>query len=377
MTLMRCKMMMMICGFTLGLVFSCGPARADDKDMTVAQLQQLLLANAKKRDSNLADKIYKVRLSERLSQERLNAAMAKLPGKKSRDALTAVADMSQFLNLPEADQSRDGAPDAEAQKKTLRQMYEYAAHLIPTLPNIYARLTIRRYEDVPYDSLPDLGIVEQTVSLHLADLSTKNVVYRGGHEVLEQDAKTRSANEAGTGNLSTEGTFGPMLQTILNDLANGSVVWDHWEVHGQLRVAVFLYQVPANKSHYEIRVPPQNNPQPQRPAYHGELHLDAATGTILRLTMIAAFTAKDLCTRADMLVDYAPVEIGGKEFYCPIKGVAVSKVHRQITGMADSQGTGGKQSTWEETGPQQLRVNDMRFDNFHLFRADVEILPGN
>jgi hypothetical protein len=71
-------------------------------------------------------------------------------------------------------------------------------------------------------------------------------------------------------------------------------------------------------------------------AYHGEIAVDPDDGTIVRLTLLADLDQGDLSTlleesvegtplsRADIVVEYDPVEIGGKVYFCPTRSIAVS-----------------------------------------------------
>ena len=61
-----------------------------------------------------------------------------------------------------------------------------------------------------------------------------------------------------------------------------------------------------------------------RPGYHGSLWLDPATGTILRVTIEGELKLGDPFLRADMLVEYGEVEIGGSKFICPVRSLAFS-----------------------------------------------------
>lgn len=344
------------------------------RKMSVAQLENLIAANAGKSDSSLADKIYEVDLTEQLSDARLVKDLALLPGEHARNALTAVADIAVFLPLPKEDQLNDDAPDAAAQSAMLTRMHHYAADLIPTLPNFFATRTIKRFVDWPYQAPRNPRDSVQYVPLNFAGTSIVTVLYRKGHEVIDAGSAAKPENDKETSGLSTEGTFGPLLQTIMRDSAGGTLSWSHWEMRNGRRIAVFAYQVPATSSNYEIQVTHIDHPELERPAYHGEIHFDAETGTIFRLTMVAEFAPDDLYTLANTMVDYGQVEIGGKEFYCPVKSVAVSKIHIQIKGEIDSVGIGWRHETWGMIGPPQLRVNDMRFSDYHQFRVESEIL---
>jgi hypothetical protein len=350
-------------------------AHAEQKKMTVTQFEMLLASNAGKSDSSVADKIYEIELTERLSDARLEKDLALLPGESSRAALTAIADISIFEPLPKEDELKDAAPDVAAQTEMLLRMHAYAAHVIPKLPNFFATRQIKRFVVSYHVAQSMAGFSLQFSALHPMDTLTESVVYRKGREEVEAVSTGNGKSEKEKPGLTTKGLFGPLLQTVLHDSANGAVSWSHWEMRGGKRVAVFAYHVPADASHYEILVPYVQHPLLEHPAYHGEIQLDAETGTILRMTMSAELDPDDLCVSTSTMVDYAQVVIGGKEFYCPVKSVAASMMHTQMEGPGNPVGLGWRKGKWGLVGPPVIGVNDIRFFDHHEFRVDVELVP--
>ncbi len=72
------------------------------KRVSLEQLDEVIAQAASKPDTDLAWQIGDVQLTERISATGLAKLLKALPGEKSRQALTAVADASQFLGLPSA-----------------------------------------------------------------------------------------------------------------------------------------------------------------------------------------------------------------------------------------------------------------------------------
>ena len=70
--------------------------------VTVDQLNRVIDSNHGKADGKIADKLFGLELTERLSAAKLAAFEAALPGPKSRQALVALADQSTFLDPPPA-----------------------------------------------------------------------------------------------------------------------------------------------------------------------------------------------------------------------------------------------------------------------------------
>ncbi len=68
--------------------------------VTVEQLTALLAAANGKTDSELAQELGPLQLTERLSTDKLTAMEPKLPGEKSKHQLLILADSAAFLDLP-------------------------------------------------------------------------------------------------------------------------------------------------------------------------------------------------------------------------------------------------------------------------------------
>lgn len=352
-------------------------AQAGLNKVSVAQLEKLINANVGKSDSSLADKLYDVDLTERLSDARLKSAEAMLPGEESREALTAIADVAVFLPLPKADRLTDAAPDADTAAAIFKCGQDYAAKLIPTLPNFFATRVITRYVDKPLERPRNQTENLIYEPLHVAGNSTVTVLYRGGHEVIDAGSANKAGNDKDTKNLNTEGEFGPMLLTVLADSRQGVVKWDHWEEIAGTKAAVFNYAVPQQFSHYTLNEPWIDHNTSVLPAYHGEIAINPVDGTVLRLTMIADIGPKDLVVKANLSVDYGEVEIGAKKFICPVKSVALTLVHVQHGGEIDSVGIGWEHEKWSTLGPAQTFVNDMRFSEYHQFRSETVIVGAD
>ncbi|MGA7693624.1 MAG: hypothetical protein WCA76_01280, partial [Candidatus Sulfotelmatobacter sp.] len=134
-------------------------------------------------------------------------------------------------------------------------------------------------------------------------------------------------------------------------------------------MAVFRFDVPQEKSHYSVRVSGDPGFLPTITAYHGEIAIDSADGAILRLTLVADPRPKSAVAKADIMIEYGPVDIAGKSYICPLRSVAVS-LARRFDLMHDVYGLPQK-----EEAPFELQMNDVAFERYHLFRTEVRLLP--
>jgi hypothetical protein len=232
------------------------------KRVTVVNLEQMLASSRHTSDANIAKQLFELELTERLSEDRLAQLAADLPGPLARQALTAVADASAFLDLPAADIPSIGVPDLAAQRSMLALTMDYARATIPKLPNFFATRDTTRFEDTPLE--PPLLYTKTRNDyepLHEVGRSSVTVLYRDGHELV--DAGTAKSHPFGSveHELSTTGVFGPILAMVLSDSAKGGVTWSHWEQSSTGLQAVFRYTVPKEASHYTVTFPTPRMPQ--------------------------------------------------------------------------------------------------------------------
>ncbi len=343
--------------------------------VSVAELEQALKPIAASPDADAAHQLAALVLTERFSASRLAALKPGLPGPKARAALVALADASAFLNLPLAEVPADPAPDIAAQRRIVALAVDYLGKTIARLPNFFATRVTSRYEDAPQKSLRIGAAVPSERPFHSSGAATATVLYRDGREVVDApSARHRQAFVEEKG-LMTRGTFGPILSTVIVDAAHSQMIFSHWEPGTAAPLAVFRFIVPADKSHYEVayRSPASVGPagdMNQHTGYHGEVAIDPASGVIVRLAVQADLERGLPILRADILVEYGPVEIGGKTYTCPVRSVSVSRGRSAIA-------PEGGSPAQPALGPAVTLLNDVIFGDYHLFRSEVRILSGD
>ena len=69
------------------------------------------------------------------------------------------------------------------------------------------------------------------------------------------------------------------------------------------------------------------------------------------------------------MITYGPVEIGGKSFICPLRSISTMRT-RSVT----------KKVEWDEGfntwGPYLTVLNDIRYEDYHMFRGESRMVPG-
>ncbi len=351
------------------------------KRVTVAELEQTLAAVHALPDAEVAMQLSDLELTERLSTARLDRLETDLPGKKSRQALMILADTSAFLDPPAAEIPSQAPPDLTTQQKILALTVNYVTQTLHQLPNFFATRVTRSFEDTPAVKL-DIGAGDINPNaayhpIHLVGDSRVTVSFRDGHEVLEKTKLDPLVR-----NLDTAGVFGPILATVLVDAARSKLAWSHWEQGQSGLQAVFSYEVPKEKSHYTITYdsvpidPAPCNITKQTfskvVAYHGEMAVDPGSGTILRLVLLADLKPDEFApSKSAIEVEYGQVSIGGKPYFLPVKSVTSSLGHYLFI-----RGAGGVEScSWlAVTRAFQTSLNDVAFENYHVFRTDARVL---
>ena len=348
------------------------------KHVTVAKVEEALASTNGKPDVEVARQLVEMQLTERMNTEKLATLTAKCPGPAAKQALLALADSSAFLRLPAVEIPAATTPDLAAQRQMIGMAANYVLKTLPMLPNFFATRVTTKFEETPLQQTAFGSTPYQ--AMHTVSSSTVTVLYRDGREVVDAGAVSKAKSTNGSKSnvdspgLSTWGVFGPILGTVLGDVARAnSLVWSHWVQTANGQVAVYRYRVPKDKSHYQVTyccVPRSNDAFvdayrfEEISGYHGEMSVDPANGTIVRMTVQADLKPIDPINRADIAVEYGPVEIGGRTYVGPTKSVSISEALKT------------RQDDYSLHEIKQTSLNDVEFRDYHLFRADVNILTA-
>ena len=339
----------------------------------VDRLEEVLDAARGKSDSDFAEELSGMGLTERLSGSKLAAWKARMPGAKSSAAFVALADASTFLDPPAERVLPTPAPDLAAQRLTIAKTVDYLSKSIPRLPNFYAIRRTARYRETEQkdEQIWKTAMGDQRV--HSEAISTATVLYRNGFDVVDAEA-VKGKKPKKERSMDTKGTFGPILTTVILDVAHGDLRWSRWEQGAGGVRAVFRYAVPKEQSHYELSYcclteGDGNRMFKLKPGYHGELVIDPESGAILRLTVEADLEPRLPLMRSNIMVQYGPETIGGSTYICPERSVSLWRGRRNV-----------QVNEWGESfrvfGPFETMLDDVSFGDYHMFRGEAHILTG-
>ncbi len=339
--------------------------------ITVDQLQHFVATiQPGDHDADIARQLSTLELTERLDDTTLASMVPSLRGAKARQALIVLADNSAFRNPPPAAIPPDPPPDAAEQQRILTLAADYLKTAITKSPNFFATRTTVRFEETPRFYEGDTKTEYQP--LHPIESSKETMAYRNGVEVADSAKKKRHSKQP---SLTTYGTFGPVLGMVRDAIAvAGDISWSRWERAPDGLHAIFRYAVPAHRSLYQVWgcCLPDGDGQggfQTLSGYHGQLTIDPATGAVLRLQAEADLTGFPPVTRSDVMVEYGPVDIGGKSYIRPLKSVSIMRM-RSVTTLSE----------WDESfrtyGPYASMINDITYSDYHMFRTDSRVLSG-
>jgi VWFA-related protein len=346
--------------------------------VTVAQLEELVRAQ-----TDLQRKLANLELTERLSTPRLDGLLSVIHSERERQALTADADLSLALAPPADEIVNRSPPPVEEQRAILRRTFDYLKNAIPKLPDFYALRNTVRFEE-PAERDNDIWkMPHQDQTLRFATSEHATVRYRNGHEVDEKKQK-RGKSPVVRGvrarDLETWGTFGPILAYVLTAAASSpsTLIWRRWERSTNGDLAVFSYRAASTNIAPEITyccLPEGDGTTLYRNKAdtYGEFAVNPETGAIMRIVINADLNEErdpDVpLIRSQVMVEYGPVELGGKTYICPQRSVEISRgrSERELYewGMVFSL------YSYFET-----MINDVTFGGYHKFGSEFRILPG-
>ncbi|MBS1806150.1 MAG: hypothetical protein JST28_22635 [Acidobacteria bacterium] len=348
--------------------------RTPEKKLKVAELQELIQTNR-----TASRNLESLQLSERLSTAQLGKLTKSLHGRKAQTALIGLADESVFLGPSKEESPALASPDDQMKEQIIARAEKYLDEVAPTLPDFSADAVTVKFEQQSvgkkdtWKTAPADRDLRQTVS------EQSNLLYRNGREQRSLE-KVNGKRIAGRNELNYFGIFGPLLKFILDDVRRGNskLTWIRWEQLNQEVVAVFRYSVRSENPRYGVTscCLVDGARFETFPEHHGELAIVPASGAVLRITVESDpgwIREADLSPVrpvlfSDLMVEYGPVDIGGRIFICPKRSVAITRTRTVVPisfwGM-----------DFKVYGPYQTLMNDTTYLHYHKFGSEFRILP--
>jgi hypothetical protein len=342
--------------------------------VTVAQLEDFLASRhaAKESDSQVADALMRVELSQELTPATLSRIADETRLRPhTAEQIKLLAAESIFEPPPTSEWIDAPAPDAAAQRRILSQARSYAVLTLRHLPDFLAVRTTTGYDN----ALQSAGTKKapSAVRMHFVRQHRRDVTYRNGAEVSETaQSATPGAYDADEG-FSTRGEFGPTLSMVLTDSLTGTVAWSRWQRGASgARLAVFRYSVPRASSGYAVHLCCfQTNPDDSdgvsfhdNPAFHGEIFVRPDSGVVERVTVEAELSGDTPVRRCSIAVEYGEVKIDGRPYTCPVRGVAILVFYSPAIEKIDGIGL-------------EKHINRVQFDRYHKFGSSARMVNSD
>jgi VWFA-related protein len=352
-------------------------ARADAKDLTVAQLRDSMAELQHLSDSDAERQLKEMELTERLSSANLEKWLLVLKGKKkARQALVALADQSAFLFPPAEDIVNEAPPSLKQQRQIIQRTVEYVSNTIRVLPNLSTERITTHYLEPPRAKGQTWKTAMGDRSLEPVSIARDAVSVSSGNEIVQAKSISVLRKIDEDRSLQTKGAFGPILASVLVAAANphSKLMWARWEKGDKGPLAVFRYFLSTDTPIYYAEFCcmaidfMQVSFKSSTPTY-GEIAVDPSSGAILRLSVRADLSYRLPLQHSDIMIEYGPVMLGGISYICPIRSVSISRP-RSVVEVTEY---GEKLKVY---APFQTFLNDVSYGNYHLFRSSSRVLPA-
>jgi VWFA-related protein len=366
-------------------------AQEASRTVTVEKLEQVVATEKGKPDKAAAKQISSLSLGERITSAQFEELNRELAGPESRTAILALADAAEFLDLPPAEIPADAPPSLDEQRDIVIRAVQFAANNIHQMPDLLATRQITEYQHIQY--APEIwtrgGVAgnwkEPEIKIagpfRQIGKSQVDVVYRDGREVVENQRKNQSTRNYG---VTSRGEFGEMLRSVITDIVASQIRWSHWEDSKTGKLAVFEFDVPQQKAHYQwsycctVDRDGKQKLVTAAAAYHAEIAIDIKTAAILRL-VVKTEPENNVVLNASEIVEYGPVDIAGKTYICPVKNVVLfiaRDYEAEIGEFGDVRKADSFSAVRATNTPfVAVDINHASFENSHVFRSAVRILP--
>jgi hypothetical protein len=320
-------------------------------------------------------------LTERLLSNRRSALLSLLKSDRERQALMALADLSEFEPLPPGEILAEPFPGREDSRAILNRAFDYLAQSTHMLPDFFATRTEVEYQEPKIRDKDSCNIPTTEQRLRVSTTTRGTVLYRNGAEVIEAEKSRRKRLiNVRDHALNTRGTFGPALALVLSAASNpqSSITWSRWEKSDHGSLAVFHFLIPATVPTFEVSyccLPVGNGTTlyHNKAGYLGEFAVDPSTGAIMRLVIEADLDEdrdpRAPLVRSQLMIEYATVLIGGKQYVSPRRSVSISRGRTLKLEYRYS-------LNFLAYGPYETLLNEFTFTGYHKFGSESRILTG-
>ena len=288
---------------------------------TVAQIKQFITSaiQLKNPDKDVAEMLRKMKLSERLDLDTVEALQNEGAGPKTVAVLKALATESASLPVaqppvPKPPPVLPPPPSSEEQAKLLDEVRDYAVNYTKRLPDFICLEQTRRYVDTTgRDSWRQLDVLTARLSYFNQKEDYKLV--------SQNDKVSTNGSYTAVGGAMSMGDFGTTMRDIFDPQSHATFAWERWTGLRKRWTHVFSFRVPLEFSRYTIEYQGESKEDVQRitVGYHGSVFVDKEFNTIVRITQEADNIPPSFpVQQAKETLDYDYIKIGDSEFFLPL-----------------------------------------------------------
>jgi hypothetical protein len=219
---------------------------------TVQQIKQFIESaiQLKNPDNEVAKTLRKMKLSERLDLDTVEALRGQGAGPKTVAVLKELATESESLQqaappAPKPVYVPPPPPSSEEQAKLLDEVRDYAVNYTHRLPDFICLEQTRRYVDTTgRDSWRPTDIISARLS-YFNQKEDYKLVSENGRMVSD-------VSYGSVGGAFSMGDFGTAMREIFDPSSHATFAWKRWTTLRNRRTHVFFYRVPLEFSKYTV-----------------------------------------------------------------------------------------------------------------------------
>ena len=302
------------CLMALALALAATAARAETVAGVIAAVRAGIASH--EADKQVAKSVSKVKLEERLDVRVVEELESEGAGPETVGELDRLREASAGRPEPRTPLpfSTPPMPSGAEQRDAVAGAREYAQQYVHKLPDFLCTQNVRRYEGKS-DSGPWTATDILTVQVSF-------YAQEDDYKLLAINGKPTNMAYWSIGGALTEGEFGSLMGSVLDDDSGAEIHWDHWTHLRGHPAQVYSFRIAPERSAYHLEFGEAGEHAAATAGQAGLIYLDPETHAILRITRRATeLPAKFPIRLTSTELDYDAAPIGDHRYFLPVRAV--------------------------------------------------------
>jgi hypothetical protein len=266
-------------------------------------------------DGDLARQLRRLSLQTRLDDRTAEEMESDAPGPKSIAGIERLRETTRDLPLPAAPPAFDSppAPAPDELPGVIEAARAKALAYTASLPDFICSESVRRFE---FSSAKGAWALQDTLTLQLTYFE-----HLENYKLTAMDGRKTELPYENTGGVMSKGEFGSMLLVVFLPASRTAFEWSNWTRLAKRPTYVLSFRIAAaNSRYYLMASQPGAGVVSTVAGEHGLVYIDRETREVMRLDS-EADSLPDTFPLAGVsnTLDYAPVEVGGRNFLLPLR----------------------------------------------------------